>query len=389
MPGAALAVAALLAVHGAGCRTRPAAAGDGADDAGDPGGDAGSAAACVDGAVETMICDALGTQSRRCERGKWSDDGPCDAPPALVIPVPEPVDVVHDARRHRLYITSRDLDGLVLSYDLPNRRFDPPLLSGGAFLGIDLSPDGDHLVVADNATDAGQIWIYRIDLTTGATHKLAFARTPDEAGTIEAVFTTDGEALVTSDAAIGADVPLRRVDLTTGAAVNLLTTRGSAGLGASADHAVIGFVELDPSGRQWGRYQVADQTITTPVTDTSGPRIAVDRTGSQFAIPRGRDLALFDAKLRLRAAIAAPFPAMPISAAYSSMADELYVAWSGATTSIDAWSSVTLDKLRDIVPAAGLFPDLVFGPGPLRVSADGRLVFSITRAGVGVYRAGP
>lgn len=381
---AGLAVAALLAVHGAGCSAHPTATA-GAD----AGADAGSPpAACTDGAVETLICDALGTRSRRCANGQWDDYSACDAPPLLVIPVPQPMDVVHDARRHRLYITSGDLDGLVLSYDLPTRRFDPPLLSGGAFFGIDLSPDGDHLVVTDLTTDAGQIWIYRIDLATGAAHKLAFARDPDESGTLEAVFTTDGETLVTTDAS-SSSVPLRRVDLTTGAAVSLRTTFGDAGLGASADHAVIGFVEPGRSDGAWGRYAVADQTIATAEANAFLHRIAVDRTGSQFAIPRRFDLALFNANLGVRGAISAPSPAVPLSAAYSATTDEIYVAWSGAAVSIDAWSSATLDKLRDIVPAPGLFPDAVFGPGPLRASHDGRLVFAITSAGVGVYRTGP
>jgi hypothetical protein len=77
---------------------------------------------------------------------------------------------------------------------------------------------------------------------------------------------------------------------------------------------------------------------------------------------------------------------------YSPVADEIYLAWYGASTSIDAYSTTTLQKLRDIAPSGGLFSwngNGAFGSGRMRVSRDGSLVFATTAASsVVVYPTG-
>src|SRR5688572_28726374 len=63
-----------------------------------------------------------------------------------LIPAPSRFDMVHDSNRDVLYITS---GGSILRYHLGSNTFLPPLETGGNLGGIDISPDGNTLVVAD------------------------------------------------------------------------------------------------------------------------------------------------------------------------------------------------------------------------------------------------
>jgi hypothetical protein len=109
---------------------------------------------CIDGAEQQASCGILGTHSRHCMTGQWSDYGTCSTPESISLQVPGRKDMVHDAQRNLLYITTTGTVGEVRVYNLLTRQFEPSLLTGGSFSGIDLSPDGDQLLVADLLTDA-------------------------------------------------------------------------------------------------------------------------------------------------------------------------------------------------------------------------------------------
>lgn len=373
-----LALAAWLAVQSAGCASDPDDGGG--DDTAEP-----PPAICIDGTTEHAVCDVLGTQSRQCALGQWSDYSACTAPPWLVIPVPLPSDMVHDAKRHRLYIASHDLDGLVLSYDLATRRWDAPLLSGGAFYDLDMSPDGDQLIVTDGTIDDNRNWVHVIALATRTARKLAFEREVHEFGTTSAVFTSDAEALVTTDGF--GSVPLRRVDLTMGVAEPIRSVEDRTSLVRSADGSVVAYAEPGLSSGPWGRYDVAERRFASAEANASLGLILVDRTGSQFALRTRSVLSVFDANLAPITTLGDAFPREPVGAAYSPVTDELYIAWSGGGASIEVYSSTSFDKLRDLAPEPGLFPGNAW-TGRLEVSRDGRMVFAITSAGVAIYPTG-
>lgn len=351
--------------------------------------------ACTDGATGSLACGepgSLGAQTRTCTLGQWSDYGACLAP--LVIRAPGRRDMVHDAARHRLYITTHGTsmtDGQVLSYDLAARQFDPPLLTGGAFLGIDLSPDGDQLAIADAATDATHSWIYRIDLTTRAIQKIAFNRGWLEVGTFSVVFSTSTEVLVTStlDGSSGG-APSRRVDLTSP------TTWANAGpfsgmseatmLSRSAGGSFVGVAMGAQIPGEFGRYDVAGRSLATAELLSPVYDLAIERSAAQLAVPTYDGLVVVDREFKPLATLGTHARALPVGAAYSPVRDELYLAWSGAATSIDVYSTTTLRKLRDIAPLPGLFfwdssgsaaaANHAYSNGRLRISRDGTLIFA-------------
>jgi hypothetical protein len=338
---------------------------------------------CVDHEIQHAACGVLGAQSRQCVLGQWGAYSDCVAP--IAIPAPGRRDMVHDARRQRLYITTGDGTGQVLAYDLATRQFEAPLLAGGAFSGIDLSPDQDRLVVADLSSDGVHDWIYRIDLTTGAAAKLSFDLGSSAGGTFTAVFTSNTEALVTSMSR-GA----RRVDLTTGAVLGGSGAGISSMLTASADGSIVASAQPNISSGPIGRYRVTDQRFFTADTNLFVYEIAVSRTGSQLSVPTPRGLLAFTDNFGLLTVIGSEAE-FPVGAVYSPVGDELYLAWTGKTRSIDVYSATTLRKLRDIAPLHGLFSDVhgrALQDGRIKLSRDGTLVFATHSGGVLVYPTG-
>lgn len=77
------------------------------------------------------------------------------------IPASSRVDMVYDDNRHLVYITNGNS---LLRYDLSTASFLSPIQLGGNLSGIDISPDGNTLAVADRSG----VWIHLVDLQTGS-----------------------------------------------------------------------------------------------------------------------------------------------------------------------------------------------------------------------------
>ncbi|RYZ47044.1 MAG: hypothetical protein EOO72_00490 [Myxococcaceae bacterium] len=348
---------------------------------------------CIDGDVETSGCGILGSRSRECTSGQWGPQGDCDAPASIALQVPGRTDLVHDARRNRLYITTRDGAGHVRVFNLKTREFEAPLLTGGAFRGIDLSPDGDKLIVAEGGFSATHNGVQLIDLTTGASRRIEFTLERSEAGTFTAVFTSNTEALVSSNFNGSGWVPLRKVDLSNDTAAKLASVRQSTMLTASADGSTVAYAESNISSGEWGRFSVGAQTFAESSTGWFAYEVAVSRNASQYALPTYGGLFVFDSTLKSPTRVGSYANELPIGAVYSPVTDELYLAWTGAKTSIDVYSTTTLSKLRDIETAPSLFSwngNAAFVNGRMRISRDGSLLFVTTGAdGVRIYLTGP
>jgi hypothetical protein len=302
--------------------------------------------------------------------------------------------MVHDGKRDRLYITTTGTGGTgeVRVFNLVTRQFEAPLLTGGSFMGIDLSPNGDQLIVAEQGSSDTKNWIYRIDLTTGTPQRIDFNLDFYEGGTFTAVFTSDTEALVTSQFKGSGWVPMRRVDLTSGTAKSISSVRQATMLTPSADGSTVAYAESNISNGEWGRYKVGAQTFAESSTGWFVYEIAVSRNASQYAIPTYGGLFIFDGALKSQSTLGTYASVLPIGAVYSPVADELYLAWYGAKTSIDVYSATSLQKLRDIAPTPGLFSwngNSAFQNGRMRISRDGSLLFATTgTSGVVIYPTG-
>ena len=203
------------------------------------------------------------------------------------ISAPQRVDMVYDDARSILYITSGDR---VLRYHRDSATFLNPFVLGGQLRGIDLSPDGNTLAVADESYTS-QVWVYLIDLQTEQTRKASFQGwSTGEGGTYAVAFGNDGAVLISS---ANYWSPLRRYDPRTGQASDFNATMGLVAertmLRASADGTVIGFEEGNISDGRFGRYRVADGDLLhkTGYQDGTGSfnyEMAANHNGTQYAV---------------------------------------------------------------------------------------------------------
>jgi len=309
------------------------------------------------------------------------------------IPAANRVDMVHDAARHLLYITNGDS---VLRYDLVAGVFLTPFQLGGQLKGIDLSPDGNTLLVADKSYTGdltsypavGTIWIDVVNLTTGASRKALFPRSFYEDGTFTVAFGADGRALVTSSFGGSGTVPMRLYDPTTDTATTVATVTQDTMLAASADRNVIGFAESNNSGGPFGTYKVSDGTVAgnSYVNGTGwfNYEIGVSRNGSQLAIPTYGGTFFYDAHLARNSAVIGTYAgAQPIGVVYSPVADRVYFPLA-TTSQIRAYDTTTFQQVAaydfgDTFQSNGNF---AFVNGRLKMSRDGALLFATVTGGV-------
>jgi uncharacterized delta-60 repeat protein len=301
------------------------------------------------------------------------------------ISAPGRADMVHDAERNLLYIGTAAGD--LLRYSLTTGAFLDPLHLGGSLGGIDISPDGDTLAIADSTNDSSNDWIHVVDLATLTSRTISFPLAADEGSTYTVAFAADHTLLVSSLVNGSGSVPLRKVDLASDAVTTLASVQQNIMLTPSADHTVVAYAGWNASsGRHWGHYRVADGTFTESGTGPSVFEIGVSRDGSQFAVPTNGGTFVYDADMGQIAQFGGVERALGL--VYSPVADVVYSSSSNAV--IVAYDTHTFTKIGTIDPGSW-YPysswggTLTSAQGRLKTSSDGNLLFSTVPNGVKVY----
>ncbi|HXU46389.1 MAG TPA: Ig-like domain-containing protein [Thermoanaerobaculia bacterium] len=305
------------------------------------------------------------------------------------VSAPSRVDMVHDAARGTLYVSSA---GQVLRYRLATAAFDPPFVLGGNLKGMDLSPDGDTLAVADQTRTASEVWIWLVDLTTGTAAKVTFPRAFSEGGTFSVAYANDGAVLVSSTFEGSGWVPLRRYDPASGQTTVLPVPpfndiRQSSMLAASGDASVIGWEESNISDGRFGRYRIADGNLLTK-SGSSGTgwfnyEIGVNANGTQYALPTFGGCFITDGNLVKQRTIGAQGGAQPVGVAYHPVEPIVYFAWS-TTTQVRAFETANLTQIA-AYDAGYTFQhpgNAAFQWGRLKTSRDGSRLFATVGGGV-------
>ena len=194
---------------------------------------------------------------------------------------------VYDSARDVVFFTTATN---VQRFHVSSNLFLPPFTCGLNLQGIDLSPDGNSLMVADDVKVAGQCRVWVVDLSTEAVQAISYDPYYDEAGTRWVAFGHDGVALV-SPGGSGA-TPLHRIhpngtitDL--GAGLIGSFELGSF-LGVSPDGGIVAITEHLSTASKVFRYSVTNQTLTYGSTGagwTGDCRPAVSPGGAQLAAP--------------------------------------------------------------------------------------------------------
>jgi len=154
-----------------------------------------------------------------------------------LISAPNRTDMVYDAGRDILYITSTN--STLLRYQLASDSFLPPFVLSGSLMGLDLSPDGNKLVIADARTTNSLVWVHVVDLTTGQDTLATFNAAANESGTFAVAFAGDGASYITSRFAGSGWVPMRRYDPVTGIASVIANPRQDSMVSSSGDGSTV------------------------------------------------------------------------------------------------------------------------------------------------------
>ncbi len=305
---------------------------------------------------------------------------------ATFISAPNRADMVHDPMRNILYITS---GSEVLRYNLTTQSFLPSFNLGGRLMGIDLSPDGNTLAVADATYSTVQSWIYLVNVQTGASQKVVFPLLLPETevwGTYSVAFGSDGNLLITEAAQWS---PLRKYNLSTGTATVLLPLiSGATILSSSADGSVIGFAEGSNTSGPWGRYRVSDSNTAVSPNGTFNfnYEISTSRKGTQFAIPTFIGTFVYDSNLAQIAFVwQQPAGALqPFGGVYDPTKDILYLSW-GGTQEVRAFETTNFTQVAtfNIGSMFNIFGmRQTYETGRLKISRDGSLLFAVVDGGI-------
>lgn len=195
--------------------------------------------------------------------------------PSIVTPqgtVQTTVDHVFDPTRGLHYISTND--GQILRLDVRTSTFLAPFDVGNRLGGIDITPDGSAIYVAEQEPGTTQSIIRKVDPESGAVSNLAFDRVGAEEGSYDIAIFNNGKAIVTTNHRGPGFTPVRDLNLATGVfsiradSLGLGpggTIPGSARIGRSADR-FHGFFHLDTQVDPYFEYHDVSDTFSLPQT---------------------------------------------------------------------------------------------------------------------------
>ncbi len=303
------------------------------------------------------------------------------------ISAPDRVDMVYDDHRKILYITSQ---GSVLRYSLDTDSFLSPYQPGGDLAGIDISPDGNTLAVADRTRTTSDVWIHLIDLETDAITQAVFTRAGGEGGTFAVAFGSDGNLLITSIFEGSGTVPLRRYNPQTGESIEIASTEMNSMVTSSGDWGFIGIAEANNPDGPFGRYRVSDGDLLRKAGSNGTRRfnyeIGANRDATQYAVITVDTSYIVDANLVKQTNIGQSPASRPVGVVYHPAEELVYFAWAG-TNDVRVLNTNTFAVLA-VHNFQHLFgtPSTAFQEGRLKLSGDGSILFATVADGIRYVR---
>jgi hypothetical protein len=292
-------------------------------------------------------------------------------------------DMVYDSQRDLIYIANGTS---VLRYDLTQGGFLTPIVLGGSLEGVDLSPDGNTLAVADASNDGTNEWVHLVNLTTLVDAK-AILPFPAAGGTEAVAYCADGSLIVTSVWS------LQRLNPSTGqwTSVSLApgtTNSGASMVSASGDGQTIASTQSGSEPSFWGIYDVATNqfSLSEPIIwDTY--EIATNTNGGQFAVPTYFGTFIYDNANNLLATLGTYAGEQPIGVAYHPVENEVFFPWA-ETGEVRVYDTSTFNELgsydfQDTFQTPG---NTALVQGRTRLSPDGSLLMVTVTGGVRFLR---
>lgn len=290
-----------------------------------------------------------------------------------------------------LYISTSG--GSILRYDTRSASYLAPFTIGGTLNGLDLSPDGQTLAVADASTQGANNRIHLVNTANGADNPVSFARQSLESGTYMVAWGSDNQVLVTSSFSGSGWIPLRRYDPQTSNTAIIGSVRQSSMLTPSADRNTIGIAEANISSGPITDYDVPSHSLQGTVsTNWFTFEVAVDRDGDKFVVPTYFGAFVYNESggaFQQQGLIGQYASHGPLAAVFSPVNDVFFTSewsWSGPEHGVRVYDSNTLVQIDTIDPyqfdwnGGG-----AMGSGRMEISPNGRLLAVSVDGGVHLY----
>jgi WD40 repeat protein len=303
-----------------------------------------------------------------------------------MLPIPGREDFVFD-RSGILYIT----DGSSIDrYDTQSNSFLTSISVGGQLLGIDLSPDGQTVAVADT----GRTGIDLINTATGGVTPVNFTPAFGEGGTYTVAWGSDGKLLVTSEFNGSGWVPLRQYDPNTNTTTTLASVRQDTMLTPSAIRNMIGLAQANQTGGPIGVYSVNAATLVaqTSVSFWFTFAIAVNANGTQFVVPTYNGAYVYSrsGSILTQETILGQYASHgPIDAVFSPVSPYLFTSeydYNGHLSGVKVYNTQTWQQVASLdnynFPWSG---NSALGDGTMQVSPDGDTLAVSVSGGIRIY----
>jgi WD40 repeat protein len=278
-----------------------------------------------------------------------------------------------------LYVTS----GTQLHrYDLSRCTHYPPLTLGQQLLGIEASPDGRYLAVANNGLANGNVRVFLFDIFgQRAPRVISYPAAFGESGSYMVSWEGNSRLLISGTFSGSGWTPLRRLDVATGALTQVRSVRQDTMLAASANGQATALAEsnissgpvhvLDVGAGNVGASANTNWFVFEVAVNSNGSRLAVPTYGGTFFYQRQ------GANLSQTGTIGVYANNGPVAAAFSPDDSRIVTAsyaWTADPTKqgVLLYDAQTLARISTLDPYPfGSTGNHALGAGRLTLSRDG------------------
>jgi uncharacterized protein YaiE (UPF0345 family) len=296
----------------------------------------------------------------------------------ILIPAPNAVDMVHDAKRGLVYISTSD--GKILRYKISTASFLAPFVLGPTanLAGMDLLTGNNRLAVADRDSSATELWLFEVNPDTGKATKFKARKDFYEGGMFTVAYAYNGNIYATSSFEGSGWVPLRRFTGRMRFPAIIDNVRQDTMLSASADRKTIAFAETNISDGRWGMVDVPTGQIVRREGYEDGTswfnyEIATDALGATFVLPTYGGAYVYNDIYQHIQTIGVYAEGQPVGVAFHPTQFRVYFPWAG-TSEIRVYDTTDWQQIGtyDAGYAFDHPGNASFQPGRTRVSANGQ-----------------
>jgi len=292
-------------------------------------------------------------------------------------------DMVYDAQSDIVYINT---GSKILRYRVRSASFLSPIEVGGTPAGIDLSPDGRTLAVADSyvgsAQSAPSNHYFLVDTKSLAVQKVV---DPDNAQSFGVTYLPGGDLVVSGQSVqlLSAKTGLWRVIM------SFFFVGWHDESPSSGDGSRLGISLTGISPNEWWVYDVASGTFpaSNDFSTSEGGTPILNHDGSQFLLGGGAGFNVHNGTGAIVGAIGTNFSSRPLGAAYDPVRQVAYFPWTD-TSQVRVYDMATLKQTGtlDLVSQFSSSFDANYRVGRMRFSHDGSLLMAIVPGGLRIDR---